>query len=77
MGLPPSVGPVHVRRPAALTATTARWRALSTRSRLRILVVGLGVLGLVFRDLLILGAAALTLLLAETMPAAKPLARPN
>ena len=68
---------MHVRRPAALVATTARWRALSTRNRLRILVLGLGLLGLVFRDLLILGAAALTLLLAETMATTKPVPRPN
>ena len=77
MGSAPSVRSVHVRRPAALLAASTKWRALTTRGRLRILVLGLGVLGLVFRDLLILGAAGLTLLLAETMTTAKPVPRPN
>ena len=53
------------------------WRARSTRVRLRILVAGVGVLGILLRDLLLIAAAGFTLLVAETLPAPKPAAQPH
>lgn len=76
-----SLRSVDVRGNIARTATW--WRARSTRARLRILVAVLAVVGvvrLVFAhalDVLLLLAAALILLMAESLPAPKPAARPH